>query len=595
MQHHYHHSHNRHHQTSVDIIILTIILSLLFGLGLGMFPLHTPDTARYAEIPREMIASGDYLTPYLNALKYFEKPPLFYWMQVVHLKLFGINIFAANLTNALMALFTSLAVYLGASKIYGRLTGFLSTLVLATSLLFFYMDRFTTLDLALTFFLTVAMLCFVIGANLEHVHCYLPTSAATARAAHTKKYYLWSVYIATGLAVMTKGLVGMIFPAAIIFIWITLFNEWRSLKNYYLFSGLLLFLVVAVPWHVLVNLKHPEFFQFYFIEQHFLRYFTPYAGRQQAWWFFPLILTVGLYPWVTFAIQAIKAQLPHGHGSWQAWRRNKVSIFLVLWAALVYGFYTFSNSQLIPYLLPVLPPLAILIGHYFALHWQQRRALPFALGFYLFATLSISLGIALFWLPQLAHIPAASWLTAMSIVLAVLFIASGVVSAASYYFYGVAKGCIALMAATIILLLSSLPMIAVVVEAKTILPLAQLLKPILLPQDEVASFLDYYHDLPYYLERRITVVGYRGELEFGATHHRVKQDWMIDRNTFWRRWAEQKTIYLIISAIDYNELPPGQKQRVYVLARYRDKLLVTNQPTRSQGVPYTNYNPRSGS
>lgn len=576
-----------HPKTGKDLIVLTLLLSVFFGLALGLFPLHTPDTARYAEIPREMVASGDYITPHLNGLKYFEKPPLFYWMQAVNIKLFGINTFSVNLANALMALLTCLTVYLGASKLYERRSGFAAAIVLATSIIFFAMDHFTTLDMALTFFLTSALLCFILGAN--------------APPEKNKGYYLWFTYIAIGLAVMTKGLVGIIFPVTIIFLWLIVCHEWRSVKTYCLVSGLILFLLVAAPWHIVVQLKNPEFFRFYFFEQHFLRYFTSYAGRHQPWWFFPVVLVGGLYPWVVFLIQAIKFHLSRyrlsERGSWL--QQHKMSLFFLFWAGIIYIFYSFSSSRLIPYILPVFPPLAILIGNYFAVHWEQKRQSSFTAGFYAFAIINIAIGIAFLWLPHLAVIAQSHnpWFISLTFMIAVLFIASGIITLVNYRCFGIALGTTSLVITMSLLFLCATPLL-LFMAPKSTLPLAMILKPQLKPQDEVVSFANYYQDLPYYLERRITVVDYRGELDFGVRHHKAGQggeDWMIDQKTLWQRWQSQGKgrMYMIMYLKDYYKLSPQLRKNIYFLYEYNDKILVSNrapsreetQTTYDQNVP----------
>lgn len=562
-QQHYWHPH-----TGRDIALLTILLSILFGLTLGVFPLHTPDTARYAEIPREMLATGNYLTPYLNGLEYFEKPPLFYWLQAINLKLFGINLFAANLTNALMALFSCLIVYLAGSKLYSRRAGFASALVLATSLLFFSMDHFTTLDMALTTFLAGALFSFVVGATAPAGIGVGADGASSDKKISSLSIICSAIFIA--LAVMTKGLVGLIFPVAIIFLWLTLARQWGRISFKLVAIGVGVFLLLAAPWHILIQLKHPEFWRFYFIEQHFLRYFTPYAGREQGWWFLPVVLLGGLYPWVFFAVQAL---IFHGK------KHCPAALFLMLWVAVIYLFYTFSNSLLIPYLLPVFPPLALLIGSYFVAHWEEVRSCGCSWGFYACAAANVLIGVGLLLLPPLASITPVTqelWLSSMLFVLALLFIASGITSLLSYRCYGVAKGFVTLVATMLVLLLCVTPLTYGLLS-KSVLPIAEVLNKQLKSQDEVVIFANYFQDLPYYLQRHVTVVDYRGELEFGMLHHKG-QSWMIDAEELWQRWKNKGRMYMVILTGDYEKLPDQLKKHVYILFKYNDKLLTSNRP-----------------
>ena len=218
-----------------DLLILLLLVGTLIFAKLGAYPLQSPDGARYAEIPREMVVSGDYVIPHLNGVEYLEKPPLFYWMQAGSIKLFGVNDFAACLPNALMALLCCFFVYLLARKFYGRLSGILSSLILATSFIFFTLTKIVTLDMALATFLTGALSCFLCGINESN-----------------KKYrnlYMWGMYFFSALATLTKGLIGFFFPCGIIFFWVLWFNKWRDLKEYCIFSGILLFLAITLPWH----------------------------------------------------------------------------------------------------------------------------------------------------------------------------------------------------------------------------------------------------------------------------------------------------------------------------------------------------------
>lgn len=523
---------------------------------LGVFPLRTPDAARYAEIPREMIASGHYLTPFLDGIKYFEKPPLFYWLQAANLKLFGVSVLAANLANALMAMLTCLLTYLAASSLYSRLSGFLSALVLATSMIFFAMSHITTLDMAFTFFLSTAFFCFLLGARAPP---------------HKSRYWFWGMYIAMGIAVMTKGLIGIIFPAAIIFLWVLVFNKWRTLKNYYLFSGVLLFLLVIAPWHIYMFVKYPEFFHFYVIEQHFLRYLTPYAGREQAWWFLPLVLVLGFYPWTFFLPQSIKNFFSSYTANSNEWR---TTAFLILWSIFVYAFYAFSHSLLIPYMLPILPPLAIAVGHYFANQWEAKQGQSFSWGFYGFAAFNIILALSLILVLPLLGIAGKASFVLVFFVLALLLCACGIFSALSYRFFGVSKGFIVLASMLSLFLLSASPLLYII-NARSVMPLAMYLKPLLSPNDIVASYRTYYQDLPYYLERRVAIVNYTGELMFGMQHQDVR-DWVLDENSFWSSWKDGKKKYIFMSVHKYKALPLNLKKSVFIIARAGDELLVTN-------------------
>jgi 4-amino-4-deoxy-L-arabinose transferase-like glycosyltransferase len=344
----------------MDFILLTLGIILLYGLFLGSYPLSVPDEARYAEIPREMLANHNFITPYLNGVKYFEKPALFYWLQAGALQLFGLQEWATRLVNVSMALLGCLLTYSGGRLLFDRRSGLLASIILATSALYFGMAHIITLDMTFSVLLSACLLFFLLavknpGEKPPRIFCY-------------------SAYVMAALAMLTKGLAGIVLPGVVIGAWILLLNEWRLLKNIYLPSGMLIFLTLVLPWHFLVQQQNPEFFHFYFIEQHFLRYLTTYAKRYQPVWFFVPILLAGLLPWTAFLPQAIKYHWPL---HWATRQQQRIGLFLLLWAALIFLFFSFSDSKLIPYILPLFPPLALLVGHYLSAGWQGGRQFSF--------------------------------------------------------------------------------------------------------------------------------------------------------------------------------------------------------------------------
>lgn len=540
-----------------DYVILILLIGTLFGATLGNYPLSAPDGARYAEIPREMLVTGNYVTPHLNGVKYFEKPPLFYWLQAISLKQFGNNELGANLVNALMGLLSCLLVYFVGRKLFGRTSGFLASIILATTTLFFAMSRLVTLDMSLAFLISSSLFSFLL---------------ATQEPLGIKRdCYLWSVYLFAALAVMTKGLIGIVFPVTIIFLHTLIFNEWRNVKTYRIFSGLILFFIITLPWHLLVQIKNPEFFHFYFIEQHFLRYLTPYAGRQQAWWFFPGVLLLGFFPWTTFLPQTILYNFPR---SWSARSQFKAAIFLLLWAIFIFIFYLFSNSKLIPYLLPIFPPLAILTGSYLAVILNREKTRAISCSFYFALVLILLGGIAAFFATFALDFTAQIITKNNLYLIAASCVFSAVCSFIVYRNNSFKNGIIALIV-TFALVLQSLAPVLPIANKQSIKPLALFIKAQASPNDEIMSYDFYYQDLPFYLERQITVVNYKGELEFG-TKHQNTHEWMIDQKTFWQRWQSKQKIFMLTSKQNYENLKKVAPNKFKLLATGPDDVVVTN-------------------
>ncbi len=519
-----------------DLIILTVLICLLFTFMLGNRPLSVPDEGRYVEIPREMVASGNYLTPRLNGVKYFEKPVFFYWLEAFSIKLFGLNEFTLRLWPALFALVGCLAVAVAGARLFGRRTGLLSAAVLATSLLYYGLGRAIILDMPVSIMLTLALLSFLIGTH------EVPGLK--------RRLSLWSFYTFAALAVLTKGLIGIIIPVMVIGSWVLLLGDWRTLKALYLPSGLTLFLLIAAPWHIMVGIANPEFYQFYFIHEHFQRYLTTTHGRYQPFWYFLPIIALGLFPWTAFLLQAIKHSIP---STWRERHEHRDTLFLLLWAGLVFLFFSASGSKLAPYILPIFPPLALLIGRYLAAAWDSRDYPGLRAGYAIAAIASLLLAVAFLILPYFWPISAeVQLLGAYRYTIALTLAIGGAVAWGLMRSRGLRWAFIAL-AMTSALFLTQVNAAAPRVDTKSVKKLAIELKAHLHPGDEVASYREYYQDLPVYLEQRITVVDWGGELNFGNGVEDTKA-WMTDGAVFWKRWHGSATMYVMTPVEDYEAL-----------------------------------------
>lgn len=537
----------------IDIIFLTIVLGGLFFILLGTRPLFVPDEGRYAEIAREMLMSGDYVTPYLNGIKYFEKPALFYWLGAAAMKLGGINLWSLRSINALLGLLGCVITYLTARKFYGRPTGLLAGLILGTSTLYFVMAHTISLDLPVTLFLTICLMTFILGTQEQ--------------PGLLRRSYLYAAATAAALAVLTKGLIGIVFPSVIIFAWIAALSDWRILKKLYLPSCIILFLIIALPWHIIVNQRNPEFFAFYFIEQHFLRYTTAEVGHYQPVWFFLPTLMLGLFPWSAFLIQSVYFHLTN---LWHAKQKHKLELFFLLWASIVFVFFSFSKSKLIPYILPVFPPLAILIARYLT----QDNKKGIRIGFIGLTILSSVIAFVIYqfvtnspFLDPLAakiyYYPAA----------ATLFL--GMLIACVFSFKNI-KAALALTTVTACIFLLFAIAGAPAIDNRTILPLVKILETQLKPNEDVITYNRYYQDLPFYLQRRITIVTWVNELSFGMQHQDT-HEWMLDDEEFWQRWHSPQKVYVFTTKAEFNELTKfNPNEKIYILGETIDYILMSN-------------------
>lgn len=316
------------------LVAAALVLPLLV---LGT-PLIEIDDARYAEVPRAMAASGDWILPSLNAMPYVEKPPLWYWLSAASIKAFGSSEAAARLPMLLLALLGAGGIFWLGSWMYSPNVGRSAALATATSVIWLFLCHNLTLDLPVSVFLlwTTALILRVLEK---------PADAAWAAPA---------AWLAAALAFLSKGLISVLFPVLWTAVLIGLFPRWRRPAMKLLSPlGLLLAALIAAPWFFAMQARRPDFFHTFFIEQHFQRYLTPKYSRGAPWWFYLAVLPGGLLPWTA----------PFLAGMAKTMRRpfaDPRATALILWALGVVSFFSASHSKLATYALPVLPHAALL-------------------------------------------------------------------------------------------------------------------------------------------------------------------------------------------------------------------------------------------
>ncbi len=308
-------------------------------------PLYDPDEGRYAEIPREILSNGDWLIPHLDGLVYLEKPPLQYWLSALSLRLFGEGEASARLWTGLFGYLTLAVVAALARHLWGSGAAIRAWLLLSGSVLFVLLGHQLTLDMTLCFWLVASLACFIVAQS----------GGASDRAAPRWMLGCWATM---ALAVLTKGLIGVLIPGTTLAIYVLWQRDGALLRRLNFVAGLGLMLVMAAPWFVLASRANPEFLQFFFIREHFQRFLTPIEERSEPWWFFIPVLFVGVLPWVT---QAARALALDWRGTAPRGQLDAVRL-LWIWSVFVLLFFSASNAKLIPYILPALPTLALLVA-----------------------------------------------------------------------------------------------------------------------------------------------------------------------------------------------------------------------------------------
>ena len=520
----------------VKILILVLIYGLLWFGTLNYRHLIPSDEGRYAEISREMLVTGDWVTPRYNGYKYFEKPPLQIWATATAFNLFGIGDWQARLWTALTGFLTILFVGFTGARIYNARAGWIAALVLASSPMWVIGGHINSLDMGLSAFL-VAALCSLLLAQ-------------TSRLQSGTRNWMWACWALMGLATLSKGVIGLAIPGMVFVVYSITAWDWKIWKRLYIISGTIVFLAITAPWFVLVAQRNPEFLEFFFIHEHLQRFTQTAHSRTGPIYFFIPLLILGFLPWV--------AQIPGAIGqAWQERNRQFSSGWLLTcWFAVILGFFSLSQSKLPGYIIPIFPALALIVGNRLDrnLGFSNSLKLPWQLQTAFFALFGIA---GFFFLDQVskqarpdeieAYAQYTYWIIAALITLVIFSLLAlmqskrnGLASMTSF-----ASGFFlcALIAGTGHETLG---------RAVSGIDLAEKVKATIPDKVNFYSVRILDHTVPFYLGKTMVMVEFPDELEFG-----VKQEpqlWLPTLDAFIERWSEDQTAYALMVPEQYVEL-----------------------------------------
>jgi len=325
-----------------NILLILFVAGLVTFSHLGSLPLFDPDEPVYAETAWEMLQSQDFISPRIYGAFWYDKPPMYYWLVAGAFKIFGVGEFAARFPSALLSVIGVVVVYLSGRKLFNDRAGLLSALILTTSLEYFYLSNAAVTDMTLTFFLTATLLSFL-----------------------HRRYYMFYGWVA--LAVVTKGPIGILLCGGIVALYLLFTGNLGLFKRMKVFRGAVLFAVIALPWYLIMYYYHGMPFVDTFLGFHNVtRFLQPEHSSGALWYYYIPVLIFGFFPWTPLMIPAFVAALRENGQN-----RNRV-IFLVIWAAVVFLFFTLSQTKLVSYILPLYPPLALLVGWYFDKAWREK-------------------------------------------------------------------------------------------------------------------------------------------------------------------------------------------------------------------------------
>jgi len=550
-----------------DLLMLTLFFGAIYLFAAGRLTLKNPDEPRYAGIAREMIATGDWVTPRLNDTRYFEKPPLVPWLVALSRLAFGPGDTAARLPVVVFGVGGVLLVYALGRRLFGREAGLAAAVVLGTSLLYFALSWVLLLDMALAVTQSAALICFLLGVREP--------------PGPRRRWLFLALYVSAALATLAKGLIGFLLPGAIMFLWLLTLNQWHRLRPLYLPSGCVVFVLIAAPWHGLVAQRNPEWAAFYFGHEHWARFTSTVHGRAEPFWYFVPVLIFGLFPWIGFLPSAVRAAVA---GGWARRKEQADAWFLVLWAAFVFLFFSRSQSKLIPYLLPAFPPLAVLIGAWLARNWADGAASRLRAGLGVFSFVCGLLGVAFLaavFRPGIVRdAEQMAALRPFGIAMAAVLFLGGVAAPWAAKLRGVASG-----VGTVVGTMVGFFLVAMLAgpgwQRANTKDLALVARERIGPGERVYHYWGFFHDFVYYAERPVGLVNYTDELEVQFLDPAVKAERFIADAELRRQWAGSERVWLVVrkrsqSAPESVFADPAFRH--HVIAESRTHQLVSNRP-----------------
>ena len=537
------------------IIALLLLSYAFFFYGIGDYSLKEPDEGRYAEIPREMNELHDYVVPHLNYVRYFEKPPLLYWATAASFKVFGTNEWAFRFPNALCAFLCVIFLYFFIRRWFNEHMAFLSSVILITSFSFLAMARIVTTDMLFTLWLFLSLLLFY-----EYYR-------------EKKPLFIYLFYVAIATATLAKGPVALILMGGTILVFLFTERNFRFIAEMKIVKGLAIYLIITLPWIIAISLREKEFLYFFFMDQHILRFLTSKHKRSGPIYYFLPVFFGGMFPWSIFIPSAILS----------TWKNKEIRLMLI-WVFVVFAFFSISGSKLPPYILPLFPPMAIILGHLFHEKWQSQVSRRIEIPIYMLIFLLF--GAAAF-LSQIS--PLSTYIQNMSgddtvSIMKDLLVFSLWVSFSSFImvFFLIFKRftthawTFALLSSfSLAIMLGILFNLPVVNKLNTTKDLAMMLNEHKNQADYIINYSSYDQTIPFYIKRGITVASYKGELEMGSKYEDTKGIF-ISEEEFIKLLPSDKKVLFITKQKRLKRLQEMFPERIRIQGCQNDRCLVAN-------------------
>jgi 4-amino-4-deoxy-L-arabinose transferase-like glycosyltransferase len=352
-------------RTWTHILLIVVLWAIIYLPALSAPALLDDADSVHAEAAREMVTRGDWVTLHANGVRYLEKAPLMYWTVAASYTLFGVSEWSTRLPLALATLALLLAIYSLGTRTLGRRAGLYAAIVTATAFGTYLFTRILIPEALVGLWLTLGFDFFWRGLREEK-----PSRTSC-----------WGLAVTAALSVLTKGLIGLVFPAAVIFLHLLLTGNLRHLLRMRLVSSATIFFAIATPWHVFAGLSNPPqgeargFFWFYFVNEHFLRYLGkrfPKDYDTVPFLVFWGLMLLWVLPWTPFLFQSL-AKVPHRVREFvRLDDPARARLLFAIWATVILVFFSFSSRQEY-YTIPALPALALLVGGWLAEEQESAK------------------------------------------------------------------------------------------------------------------------------------------------------------------------------------------------------------------------------
>ena len=531
---------------------ILVATGFIWFLLLGYRDLIEPDEGRYAEIAREMLNSGNWVTPRLNGFKYFEKPPLQYWGSAISMALLGETNAAARVWCSGLGFIGALWIGFVGSRLYGRNAGYFAFLFLISTVLYAAMGHANSLDMGVSALLAIAVGALALAQSERH----LPKQ---------ERNWMLLAWAALAGATLSKGLIGLVLPGATLVLYTFWQRDWALWRHLHMGKGLLLYLLIAAPWFIAVSLANPEFPHFFFIHEHFERFTSDVHGRTKSNWYFFAVFAIGAIPWLFSSLNGL-FRPPF---SWRA-EPGKFDVSKLLWvyAIFVFFFFSISHSKLPAYILPMFPALALLVGEN-----MSKRKHIIADGIVALVITAIIFVVFIWRADDTAKIGRlASYLTLFRPWIIATTVLTGIAGISTILLRHKKELAVSIYALCALLGIQMLSWgYQGISELRSSKYMAEAIQSYIgkSGKDNVAIYdvSRYDQSLPYYLGRTISLVGFRGELEFGINQE--PQKW-INGDDFLPIWLNSDQAISILNQTTYDQWQQQQipMQLVYENSRY---------------------------